>query len=1250
MEFFRRNRLLSFSLFLVLFLLLLGKVFWPQALNAQELIKKQLAQITQPRSTDNQPLAASGGINLKSEINFFLNQKGASAYLLWQYSGEQFDPYGTDEHSFFKGSPICTTLKEEASKLSADKHLGVNIYNLARRPEKVDDTLSYLKNECGTTMIRIWGNENVGGPDAVLKVLDAAQRQGIKVVVVAIDLFQEIGPDKSNPGNWFKTNYQQTYRPYVTDLARKIGTHPALYTIELANEPHCAGNSGCLTSFYSWARDVSGAIKPSVPNVGLGQIVQSTPNTGDNPTNSEFRSANGADGITVTSGHYYKISDREILAQAADQSHELNKTFYIGEASPNIKDDAVPEENYFEYNIQRANTETILNNLYDEYSVSCMPKQEYEVAINNRENCNLVENPKCENWNVTGSLQMNASGKLFGLFRDEKKVSERIAADQAPTNRLESLEAYLSVFRPAGASNDTQNTQDNSPYQAPIYKLTSHQQQCEFVVDKLTAVEELCKEENRIEGEVEDLRQRLQGKNVPLCSIDQETAGTNSPTHTQLLSKYRSAGKTCKEIVNANAGDTTLTQLRDEILGTNLALENAYRPAFLLAVTRFDGLKQKNQESNNVTTTSQGADAEPDSFYVLDYLEVKVPAFASDFINPASKRSNPTKNNEARNSYRDPLRLTADSLLSLEQQKAFQKKEDEEREIVRQAGLPAPKYYGEVVGKNGEPIFCYKGGKLVACTPEGGNTQGQTDAVPAALLAFLNASIARPNTPIPCEGNEKDFYNPENKKKIAETAAQIGASLEAQNKTGVFTKKKDLEVKLSTTIKDIRNSVNIGTHTQVYFISPHHYNLQYAQNAFLSLLTLEQQDQLKNMGFSTNGAALDPEKFSPLLKTELNDKVSGPETQRGGQRAGKPATTTTDDNDSTTQTPRNEFFITSASLGTLKENNAPKKHPLLWDVGGQVANLPTRLFTMLVTPTTSKLHQYTRSCTDQDLEHATENWFLGKCNPTAANVTPTTSCAPSDAITTCTNFGPSCGGVSTGMNAGGVDASISNGAIALALEVSKYTCTPPEIIVGILAKESKGRTFTVPGTEVVASGDPNEIITRQLACNNLDLSNKDAAIYYQSCGAFQFAEFALTEQLRVYGGRDSSIQDCIDNLQVTLANGTKKLNGADLDTRKMGVSMCVASAKMWRSLFCADGSKNCIPKQKEYQANSYECSGANRTSHNLSDYSEAEIRFSAGGFHGAQDLAVENYWSFIQQYKGQVDKVRSELSSCKAKE
>jgi hypothetical protein len=1247
MEFFRRNRLLSFSLFLVLFILLLGKVFWPEYLSAKEYVQKQLAQVTQSNTASSQPTTT--GTDLKSEIEFFLNQKGAAAYLLWQYSGEQSDPYGTDEHSFFKGSPICATLKEQAAKLPADKHLGVNIYNLAKRPEKLNDTLSYLKNECGTTVIRIWGNENVGGPAAVKQVLDAAQSQGIKVIVVAIDLFQEIGPDKANPGNWFKTNYRSTYRPYVQDLSSQIKNHPALYAIELANEPHCAGNTSCLSPFYSWAKDVSGLIRGSAPFISLGQIVQSTANTGDNPTNSEFRSANGAEGITATSGHYYKKSDREILAQAADQSKELGKTFYIGEASPNIKDDAVPEENYFEYNIQRADTTSVLNNFYDEYSVSCMPKQEYEVAINNRENCNQVENPKCQNWNVTGSLEINANGKLFGLFRDERKVSERIASDQAPTNRLESLEAYLSVFRPSGAPNDTQNNRDNSPYQAPIYKLTSLEEQCGAVINKLSAVEELCKEENRIEGDVADLQKRLQGKNVPVCSIDQETAGANSPTHTQLLSKYRSSGRTCKEIVNADAGDTALAQLRDEILATNIAMENAYRPAFLLAVTRFDGLKQKNQPTTNVTTTAQGADAEPDNFYVLDYLEVKVPAFASDFINPKSNRSNPSKNNAARDSYRDPLRLTADALLSLEEQKAFQKKEDEEREAVRKAGQPQPKYYGEIVGKNGEPIFCYKNGQLVACSPESGNTEGKADAVPAALLAFVNASAAKPNSILPCEGNEKDFYNPENKKKIAETVAQIGSSLEATDKTGVFTKKKSLEVKLSTTIKDIRDPVNIGTHTQVYFVSPHNYNLQYAQSAFLSLVSLEQQKQLKNMGLSTGGAALDPEKFSPLLKTELNDKVTGAETQRGGQRAGKPAPTTTDTTDDTTKKPNSEFFITSAKIDSLKENNAPKKHPLLWDLGGQVANLPTRLFTLLVTPTTSKLHQYTRSCTDQDLEHATENWFLGKCQPTAANVTPTTSCAPSDAITTCTNFGPSCGGFSTGMNEGGADASLSNGAIALAVEVSKYTCTPPEIIVGILAKESRGRTF-VDGKDVPDSGDPNEIITREVACNALDLNNKDAAIYYHSCGAFQFAEFALTEQLRVYGGKDSSIQDCIDNVQVTLANGTKKLNGSDLDTRKLGVSMCVASAKMWHSLYCADGSKQCIQNQREYQANSYGCSGADRRSHSLSDYSEAEIRFSAGGFHGAQDLAVNNYWGYIQQYKGQVDKVKTELSACKKSE
>src|SRR5690606_3526480 len=87
---------------------------------------------------------------------------GAKGYLVWQYSGDRGlgTEFENDQFSWFRnlgaGPEICATLKE-ASETSG-MFIGVNMAS-AGDPKfagQLNDHFSYLKNECGVSVIRIF--------------------------------------------------------------------------------------------------------------------------------------------------------------------------------------------------------------------------------------------------------------------------------------------------------------------------------------------------------------------------------------------------------------------------------------------------------------------------------------------------------------------------------------------------------------------------------------------------------------------------------------------------------------------------------------------------------------------------------------------------------------------------------------------------------------------------------------------------------------------------------------------------------------------------------------------------------------------------------------------------------------------------------------------------------------------------------------------------------------------------------------
>ncbi len=902
---------------------------------------------------------------------------------------------------------------------------------------------------------------------------------------------------------------------------------------------------------------------------------------------------------------------------------------------------AAPEKpaTYFEYNIQRANTSTVLNNLLDEYSVSCLPKEEYKLSPSNIQKCQA--GAACpegwRQWNVAGDLKVSADNKLFGLFRDEKSATQRFQNNTAPTSRFESLETFLGVKYPsqqvpAGTDPNsflgtrapsetsptntitTPSTSDVSVYQAPLYKLTSQVDQCKFVQKKLAAVEELCKQSNQIEG-VDTTK--------IACGLNAKIPGTANETNLSLWGKVKNLS--CETFM-PNATSDSDKQLKQEILDTPLILENAYRPAFIVAVTKFDGNGLKD---NNVFVDTEEHPPVPGSnFVVVDYLEVKVPAFGSDFINPTSTKSNPTTNNDARNSYKDPLRLTADAITTLKQQDDFQKLVDQKREKLR-TEVESPTH--AIIGGNVDPILCYKGGKLVECkaetnSPDAIKKGDFKDTIPNALYKFINANGAV-NSSLPCEANEKDFYDPTNAKKIAEQAKEIGVFLTPANKMGDYTKKTDSKVAVNVNIKDFDKGASINTHTQLYFVSPDQENIQFARDSFFNFLTLEDQSKLASLGVLNDNkpypiTTLDQSVFPPLLKTDLNDSISDHSKPRAGRE--KVTGPIQRDKDGNVIAPQFTYGITFDPVDT------EAKHPLFVQLAGQVASLPTRLMALVTSPIDSALNNYTLGCTsaDEPNEFATEDWLLGRCKTKTDNSTtppPPAVCKAGDTITSVSNDE-------------GRHTQMSDGVIALALQVSKYTCTPAEVLVGIMSQETGGVTYTnFSKNNLVShtiSGDPNEKIMTDYRCQT------EANLPNVSCGPYSWT-LGYYRNVYNHGDNQQAIQDCVTNLRVALGDGEKSLNPGDPDPRILGQAMCATSANFWRSYNKGAGMPS--------------CSGANQKAYSLKDVPQSGTDLVIQGFYGGTTeyggfgRVRSLYMSLINGYSSQVEKVRGDMAKCEEK-
>lgn len=286
---------------------------------------------------------------LSEDIDLFVDN-GAQAYIVWLYSGDYFKSFASDPYTFYRNTPegdaICTVLKEKSSKAI----MGVNMWNLGSEAtsgefseDEIKSHFTHLANNCGVSVVRVFYKS--GETQGMNKLLQIANGTGIRILIALADYSN--GDDLIPKGadmSWYKNGYTTAYTQAANNLVATTGKNPNLFGYELSNEAHCRGKvefegSKSVDLYSNWGRAASAILSSGSNNIGYGQKSSQNTTLCDSPGvdsggkgESDFKYTNSISGITITSAHYYNDEEKELSLQALEQSKELGKFFYIGEA------------------------------------------------------------------------------------------------------------------------------------------------------------------------------------------------------------------------------------------------------------------------------------------------------------------------------------------------------------------------------------------------------------------------------------------------------------------------------------------------------------------------------------------------------------------------------------------------------------------------------------------------------------------------------------------------------------------------------------------------------------------------------------------------------------------------------------------------------------------------------------------------------------------------------------------------------
>lgn len=584
----------------------------------------------------------------------------ASAVLVWQYSGERGtgQEFGNDKYSFFRniapGPAICKKMNDLRAEFAANgvpTKLGVNMWDAtdAKHSEtKVTEHFKYLKESCGTDIVRVFAKSSYPDGSGVTKVINAVQSAGIQVIIAIGDYSNGGGGmPQGAPGSWYGGGYESEYLTFAQTVKQLAAGRGGVYGLELANEPHCGNDANILPAYINWVNTMAAQLA-GTGKIGIGQMG----NAGgacDNPDDGSFTQSNSSSNIQMASAHYYTAEDKE-MALRARKATPSGKEFYIGELGWGADEELDPED-YYLYNIKGLATgdaTALLNDLIDQgYQAHCStPKVKVEAEQGGQiaQFMNFVgDNPSlAANYPNTKSVQtFNYTNARVPLLRDENPIA-------ALYNSLEDFFGFQSV------SKDPENIQ-KSIESAPLFTMMTLKDQCRYKVRILETIESLC-------GQLDD---------PATCALYQPIPEMPDFNTRDLLSAYRSQGSvlSCENVYGSKAVNLTEEQqnIMMAIQSTPLYLEKSFRLAFLVIVT--DLLPDEPNSFFNFLNAN-GSSTPAQSVKVLAF---KIPDFG-------------TTRKDEEQVYIDPLQTTRNLLLSPYDVEVVKQKVAAEKQALRNAG------------------------------------------------------------------------------------------------------------------------------------------------------------------------------------------------------------------------------------------------------------------------------------------------------------------------------------------------------------------------------------------------------------------------------------------------------------------------------------------------------------------------------------------------------------------------------------
>ncbi len=493
---------------------------------------------------------------------------GADGYLIWQYSG--FSPatgnyFENDPYSFFRDSDpeVCQALSVAGATYnnSTEIGVGVNIYGLGRNDKDqavIRDHLSFLKNECGVKTIRVFAY--AGSAPGLQKVVGVAREVGVQVIAAVGDYSNGGGGmPQGAPASW----YQSPSAEYGNLLQQVASIQdPALYAIELANEPHCGDDPSAVSAYNAWAREYSNRIAAanSSVEISLGQMGH-TPYC-DRP-GVNYAESNSQGAISICSAHYYGGEEKAFALEALAACPD-GKPFYIGEAGWGGEAGNAQEDPYFLRSINGVSPGSPAYEASEDDRTQAIKtdlvKQGYEA---------MCSTPKLDIEAVFGGDD-EAFRAVFGDTNEviQRSVTSEQIVDlsnaQIPNLRgsegtiFDSLEQYFAHY--------SREQQDSRLASGPFFFATSLKQQCTHKKQILRAAYNLC---NELE-------------NPEACALDKKLPGV--PFTWNSLYFETNNDNYCEDVEQRTKGLEEEDYPEDikALIRTPLYMQDAYRLGFLV--------------------------------------------------------------------------------------------------------------------------------------------------------------------------------------------------------------------------------------------------------------------------------------------------------------------------------------------------------------------------------------------------------------------------------------------------------------------------------------------------------------------------------------------------------------------------------------------------------------------------------------------------------------------------------------------